>query len=181
MNDQNRTEAGWFFHNHAWHLLHEIIKLIPPETKNLLDVGGGTGIAAAIIRAVYPDIDLTVVDISKNCMPFWKKRKIDGLLLKGDRISFDDKLFDFVMASHVIEHLENPTVLIREMWRVTKNRLLIVVPDGDVHLYDHQIIFNRSNFIDTIQKSINNDECNIKAFPVYHPHMNNLIAVVDQI
>jgi ubiquinone/menaquinone biosynthesis C-methylase UbiE len=181
MNNQNSIEEGWLFHNHAWHLLHEIIKLIPTDTKNLLDVGGGTGIAAAIIRAVYPDIVPTVVDISENCVSFWEKRKIDGFVLKGNVFPFSYKRFDFVMSSHVLEHLKEPVILIKELWRVCKKRLVIVVPDGDIHFHDHQIIYNRTNFKEIIQHSLADQEYTLKAFPLYHPHMNNLIAVVDRI
>ena len=80
MNEQKWIEQGWFFHNHAFHLLHEIIKLIPDDTKSLIDIGAGTGIAAAIIKAIFPDIIIEVTDISKNSIHFWEKRNLKGFI-----------------------------------------------------------------------------------------------------
>lgn len=178
MNEQTWLEEGWFFHNHAWHLLHEIIKLIPSETKSLLDVGAGTGLAAAVIKAIYPDITIRVTDISENSLSFWEDRNLIGYVTNGNPLPFVDKKFDLVMSSHVIEHLENPEKLISEMWRVCKNRLVIAVPDGDIHFYDHKIIFDRTVFLETIKSVIIGVK--IKIFPIYHPHINNLIAVIDR-
>lgn len=47
---------------------------------------------------------------------------IDRPLVVGDayRLPFKDKAFDYVICSHLLEHLANPTVLIKELRRVAK-------------------------------------------------------------
>jgi len=179
MKEQAWIEEGWFFHNHAWHLLHEIIKQIPKDTKSLLDIGAGTGIAAAIIRAVYPDIICYVTDIESESVPFWYKRNLVGFL-NPELEKFNSNKYDVVISSHVLEHLENPIKLVQDMFRLCTKRLIIAVPDGDVHFYDHKIIFNRTLFNDVIDKALNGREYKKVTFPVYHLHMNNLVAVIDK-
>ena len=181
MKEQTWLEEGWIFHNHAWHLLHDFIKLIPSDTDRLLDYGAGTGIAAAVIRAVYPSINPSVLDIEKSSQEFWQKRGLSGSTIKGNEIPFPDKTFDVVMSSHVIEHIEDPAKAISEMFRVTKKRLIIAVPDGDCHFYDHKIIFGRTLLKSVIYEALAGETFLYNSFPVYHSHINNLIAVIDRV
>jgi len=48
--------------------------------------------------------------------------KIDRLAILGDatKLPFKDKSFDFVIASHVFEHMPNPEIFLQEMQRVGK-------------------------------------------------------------
>ncbi len=180
MTEQSWLEEGWFYHNHAWHLLHEIIKLIPPGTRTMLDAGAGTGIAAAIIRAVHPEIVPMLTDITENSKPFWKARGLDGLVVKDEFQPFGDNEFDFIMCSHVLEHSERPELFISELFRVAIKRVVIVVPDGDVHFYDHKRIYDRTVLCDTVSKALQGLKYKYTSFPVYHPHINNLVAVIDK-
>lgn len=183
MKEQQWLEDGWFFHNHAWHLLHEIIKLIPDNTESLLDVGAGTGIAAAVIGAVYPDIYVMVSDVEESSKEHWKKRGIDGLISKNEKSPYDDSVFDFVMSSHVVEHVNDPILFVSEMIRVAKKRVVIVVPDGDCHFYDHKTVYDRTNFKKVLEAAIEDqamgDYSKYRTFPVYHAHINNLVGVID--
>ncbi len=187
MKNQKQIEDGWFFHNHAWHLLHEIIKLIPDDTESLLDCGAGTGIAAAIIKAIYPDIEIRVIDKAwEESFDFWNERGLLGDICKDEKINLNNLSIltkfspDFVMSSHVIEHVDNPVLFVSEMIGVAKKRVVIVVPDGDVGCEDHKMIFNRIIFMNTLNVAASRfDVKSIRTFPLYHPHINNLIGVID--
>jgi trans-aconitate methyltransferase len=182
MKDQNRLEEGWFFHNHAWHLLHEIIKQIPEYTNSLLDYGAGTGMAAAIIQAVYPHIDVFVMDIeTEECIDYWEKRNLAHLNL------FDicpENYFDTIICSHVIEHIAHKEIfqIIEKLYLSTKKRIIIAVPDGDIHFYDHKTIFDRVKLNDIVDSSLYEYKGSYSkiSFPVYHPHINNLMMVIDK-
>lgn len=182
MKEQEWLEEGWFFHNHAWHLLHEIIKQIPEDTKSVLDVGAGTGIALAVIKAIYPDIEAYAIEQEIKSLQFWKKRGIQGEIINDVFIPLKGNKFDFVFSSHVLEHVhgDKAVTFVSEIIRVCKKRAVIIVPDGDVHFYDHKVIYNRSEFKSVALKAIG--ENNYKAFfmPLYHHHINNLIAVIDK-
>jgi 2-polyprenyl-3-methyl-5-hydroxy-6-metoxy-1,4-benzoquinol methylase len=181
MKEQQWLEDGWFYHNHAWHLLHEFLKLIREveNAESLLDVGAGTGLAAAVIGAVFPDIThVEVTDIEEKCLKFWDARKLYGWVGPEDN-SFKSK-YDIVISSHVLEHVDKPLSFIQKLFNITKKRLIIAIPDGPVNCYDHKIVYDRIKLETTIREALEGQEYKYKGFPVYHAHMNNLITVVDK-
>lgn len=50
-------------------------------------------------------------------------------------LHFDDNSFDTVTCMEVIEHLENPKAAIQELYRISKNRLIITVPYNEIIQY----------------------------------------------
>lgn len=58
--------------------------------------------------------------------------KVD-IVAFGDELPLDDDSVDFVINSHVFEHMPNPIKCLREWWRVTRNNGIIycVVPLRD--------------------------------------------------
>ncbi len=178
MKEINLIEEGWIFHNHAWHLLHEIIKQIPKDTETMLDFGAGPGMAAAIIKTVYPDIKITVTDIQRECQYFWIKR--DLAFTFTPLTEMIPSKYDIILCSHVLEHLENPENELKEFFRVAKKRIIIAVPDGDVNISEHKTIFDRIVLSNTIEKTLEDENYTYVSFPVYHPHINNLMAIIDK-
>ena len=49
----------------------------------------------------------------------------------GDSIPVDDKSFDFVINSHVIEHFYDPISAIREWMRISRQYIFMIVPKRD--------------------------------------------------
>lgn len=177
MKEQKWIEEGWFYHNHAWHLLHEILKLIKEiEVNTLLDFGAGTGLAASIIRAIFPEIQIDVCDIENESKTFWDKRGLNGFIYKGSI----NKNYDLIFTSHVIEHIADPEKTIINLFNHCNKRLIIVVPDNDVHFHDHKVIYNRAKLEETISGALKEHEFKYRSYPVYHTHINNLVAVIDK-
>lgn len=54
----------------------------------------------------------------------------------ADDLPFADDEFDFVLASHALEHVPDPVRALREWTRVARSHLLIVLPSRD-NPYDH--------------------------------------------
>lgn len=53
------------------------------------------------------------------------------VVASGDHLPFADKSYDFVLASHVIEHFYNPIVALREWCRVSRKYVFLIVPQRD--------------------------------------------------
>lgn len=97
----------------------EIIRRIHRgEIKNLLVVGCGEGIEAAILAQKF-DAKVVGIDIEDN---FDKEALKFAALETGDaeNLLFKDETFDFVFSYHALEHIQNPKKALKEIHRVLK-------------------------------------------------------------
>jgi len=65
-----------------------------------------------------------------------RKRKVD-VVVAGDDLPFADDAFDFVFASHVIEHFPDPVRALQEWIRVARKYVVLVIPHRD-RTFDHE-------------------------------------------
>ena len=98
----------------------------------VLDVGCGTGWKVHCMnqwpetRAVGCDMEERVLSYGRNTLA------VSQLVLAvGDRLPFPDATFDWVTASEVIEHMQDPRGFLEEAWRVLKpqGRLFLTTPN----------------------------------------------------
>ena len=83
-------------------------KLSINPSWNILDIGCGYG------ASKYASVICDVQDLSKH----YPNKKFVRLFEK--KLPFQDKEFDFVIASHVMEHVDNVEYFIKELERVSK-------------------------------------------------------------
>ena len=97
----------------------EIEKILRNEKGSLLDLGSRD----QILKKFLPEkISYTGVDISIN--------KNDNIILDlNQKFNFNNESFDFVTALDVAEHLDDPKTFLRECLRVSKKKVLIVLPN----------------------------------------------------
>jgi 2-polyprenyl-3-methyl-5-hydroxy-6-metoxy-1,4-benzoquinol methylase len=99
------------------------------ESTTVLDVG----CAAGALLAMLKDRGWTVygVEISGLQAAFCRERGLDVSTLPLEENNFPCQCFDAVLASHVIEHLNNPKSFVREAGRIlkSKGRLYITTPN----------------------------------------------------
>lgn len=62
-------------------------------------------------------------------------------------LPFEDKFFDVSVAGEIIEHLRNPEILIKEMARITKRRMIISTPHMEYDDKEHLWEFDESDLI----------------------------------
>lgn len=96
--------------------LHE-----PAELPKKLSVSYADAITKAEAMALFPEIDAT---------KFTNPEYIINLDHNG-LSQFENEKFDFVILSHVIEHVANPVNVIKELFRITKRggHIVIACPD----------------------------------------------------
>jgi len=101
--------------------LCKLISRIHPHIKELLVVGCGRGIEAAILAQVL-DAKVTGIDVLDDFDP---EASTLADLATGDAtaLAFDDASFDFVYSYHALEHIDRPKRALAEIARVLK-------PDG---------------------------------------------------
>ena len=180
-SNASKYEDGWFFHSHAWYTLHEVLKNIREfefEHNTLLDFGAGSGIMAAVIKAIFPDLKVCVTDKDTDCADFWNKRNLlyEFTDFFQEDFQFIPNEYDILVCNHVIEHLDFVDLHLQKFAKLA-DRLILVVPDGEVADPTHRTVFDRVSFKRLIDNNIDYSYINI--YPQYHPHINNLIAVVD--
>ena len=109
--------------------LEELFSAASPTS--LLDVGCGEGVLthqwAQRIDGRVVGIDLDDPLLHKE----WESRQapnLEYLVMKAERMPFDDGEFDVASAIEVLEHVPDPEHTLDEMARVAKRWLLVSVP-----------------------------------------------------
>ena len=86
--------------------------------------------------------------------------------LESKNLPFSDKEFDFVIASHVLEHVENPEFFIKELQRIS-NKGYIEIPTT---LEDNLVFENKKDHLWHINFDDDNNKLNInKKVQVFEP------------
>jgi len=125
--------------------IDEIYRQIVGQT--VLDVGCGQCFLAGKISKRY---QLTAVDIAIEPELSVRYRNISFKEANVERLPFRNEEFDTVICAHTLEHVRNIFAGISELRRVTKKRLIVVVPKQrpykytfDLHLhffpYEHSL------------------------------------------
>lgn len=111
------------------------------DIQELLDVGSGDGAVLAALRSTGYTGHLTSLEISESGAAAIRARNIPGLrevrLFDGYRIPFADRQFPLATCSHVIEHVEHPRMLLREIARVSEYQILEIPIDFSFFVDKH--------------------------------------------
>jgi SAM-dependent methyltransferase len=97
----------------------------------VLEIGCGEGSVLSKLSDGNFGSQLFGLEISESGVEMVNKRNIPRLteckLYDGYRVPYEDKTFDLVILTHVVEHLEHPRLLLTEALRVGKD-VFIEVP-----------------------------------------------------
>jgi len=103
------------------------------DGMKILDIGSGEGFFKFFFDVDYKaKLDWRGVEVWKERAEFCRHigYEIDELNLEEGSLPYADGAFDMVLASHVIEHIPNPSQIVQELGRVLKKGgiLLVVTP-----------------------------------------------------
>jgi len=98
--------------------------------NKVLDVGGGTGMLLEKILKERSDVDVYLLDESKEMMQKAPSshNKVRG---KACRTPFDSKSFDLLLCVDALHHFENKAGSLKEMMRVLKSEGEILILELD--------------------------------------------------
>lgn len=109
--------------------IFKMAKKLAPD--RILDVGCGTGeltIPLGLINSSVLGIDVHEgsIDLAKT------KNIFDNVKFKAIDINEVDQLFDLTISCQVLEHLSDPSKMLKEISRVTKHdgTIIVTVPNG---------------------------------------------------
>ena len=116
-----------------------------PRGSKVLDAGCGAGLVS---RPLLKDYRVTGIDNQSNAVEFCRRMAAEHgqtekifqpAYLKGDllKLPFAENSFDAAIFLNVIEHLEDPRPMVRELTRVLKpgGRLLVTTENCDSRLW----------------------------------------------
>lgn len=138
---QNSIETN--FLQRMWHTkkLKIIAKLMGAEkniSKNVLDVGCASGWFLSEFALRYPKAVFAGVDVHKKAIDYGKKRYKNLKLICSDAHSlpFSNGSFDVIICAEVLEHVENPKKVLKEIKRVlSKDGIAIIEMDTGNFLF----------------------------------------------
>ena len=94
--------------------------------SKILDLGCGSGIAGKSFQKFF-QAEVIGADVQDN-----RIYPIPFELIDGKKLPFPEKSFDVVLISYVLHHSEDPTLLLKEAKRVTRDKIVIYedLPEG---------------------------------------------------
>ena len=109
----------------------EIERILKNDKGSLLDLGSRDQI---LKKFLHEKISYTGVDISINGN--------NNLILDlNQKFKFNNESFDFVTALDVAEHLDDPKTFLKECLRVSKKKVLIVLPNVSYYEFRFHFLF----------------------------------------
>ena len=111
--------------------IDEILRLTSSNTPSAADIGCGHGYLLRRMHQANPEMKLTGVDILEKI----PAEGFDYVSAPIETLPFPDNHFHTLSCCHVIEHILHPEAAIRELERVTAERLIVVVPCQRYYYY----------------------------------------------
>lgn len=114
-----------------------ILKSFQYDISSIVDFGTQRGALMFPLLDTFPGIQFTGVDISDDIYQFMLPLTQDNHYFNFNMVQADitksiqsisDKSVDMVLASEILEHLENPIDAVLEAVRIAKKYIIITVP-----------------------------------------------------
>ena len=110
--------------------------------NSVCDVGCGTGHLLRMIRKHQGDKVARYVGVDFVIPDHFSPEGLEFVEAPIEKLPFKDGEFDTVVCTHVIEHILDYRAAIAELRRITKRRLMIVVPREREAIYTFNPHFN---------------------------------------
>ena len=135
-------EQHWWFASRRDAVYDLVSGLHLPLDAAILEIGCSGGPLLQRLRAAgYTD--LTGIDVSEPAIELARVRGVPNVsVMDGANLAFADARFDLIIASDVLEHIEEEEKALREWTRVLKpgGRLLVFVPAHAYLWSEHDVV-----------------------------------------
>jgi 2-polyprenyl-3-methyl-5-hydroxy-6-metoxy-1,4-benzoquinol methylase len=138
----------------------ELSKKIIPTQNKILNLGSGNGEISSILENIGFDVYNLDINIKKENL---KNKKFN--LNDQNSLPYQKKFFDYVLCSEVIEHIENPWKLFRDIKKVLKKNGILILTTPNIHSKKSKKIFQKNNYFHWFEKE--NLEYHINPLPFW--------------
>jgi 2-polyprenyl-3-methyl-5-hydroxy-6-metoxy-1,4-benzoquinol methylase len=121
--------------------------------ENLLDVGSGRGVFLWPLLASFPQLPVTVIDISERRVIDLAAVRSGGVTrlnvarMDAEKMAFANKSFDGITMLEVLEHMKNPQATLRCAVAAARRFVLLSVPSTPDDNPEHIHIFTPDQLI----------------------------------
>lgn len=144
MNNSNQVYFEYLMRRSFFGDLYRRYVLYPKLNLHLkgrvLDVGCGIGDMLSYRK------NTVGLDVNPLNVDFCKKRQLEAYVMKPDVIPFKDETFDSVLLDNVLEHIEKPSLLFKEIRRVLKPNGILLIGVPGIKGYqsddDHKVYYD---------------------------------------
>lgn len=91
-----------------------------PQQATILDIGAGTGKFARSSQSERPEWNITGLDLSPGMCVVAKEHGVSMITASAEALPFDDHMFDGIYSSLMLQWINRPEQVFREMLRVMK-------------------------------------------------------------
>ncbi len=97
----------------------ELLPLLPPALKQVLDVGGGGGGFLAVVKAAQPQARTCLVELTAEGAAVARRHPAIDQVWQGDFLAYDTpQRFDCISFLDVLEHLAEPEAALQQARRL---------------------------------------------------------------
>jgi SAM-dependent methyltransferase len=154
-------EQHWWFASRRDAVYDLIKSLNLPLSAAILEIGcSGGPLMQRLFAAGHTDV--TGIDVSAPAIELAKARGVPHVsVMDGAALEFTDARFDVVIASDVLEHIEDEGKALREWARVLKpgGQLMVFVPAHAYLWSEHDVVnhhfrrYSRQNLVDALTRA----------------------------
>lgn len=120
-------EEGKFSPTHiAWNRTWQIIEWIPNNEPIILSVGCNTGGLERVILREKPGSVVYGIDIQAETVRRARQKGVIARVGTAEKLPYEDRFFDIVILSEVLEHVFDPKKVMKESLRVLKREGLVI-------------------------------------------------------
>lgn len=129
------------------------------KDKQVLDIACGEGYGTSAIQKAGANRVIGIDISSDTCEHARTKYGINSCAGSAEEIPLVNNFADIIVSFETIEHLENPTSLLRETRRVLSNEGVLIISTPNKTIYDnrgenefHKNEFTKTDFLNTLKR-----------------------------